>query len=309
MNKKGKKNKSYNVMVVPHNKGTILNFRLPRFILPLSLLSILIILSTAVIFGILFFRSHIRLDEAANLKEENRSQKIQMMILAEKVDYLNNQLANIKRFDHKLRNILNIKVRKDEENPVSGIGGPSPEDLSLLANLDTTHKIVAQRMHYDLENLKVEFSWEEESLQEIYEYLADQKSILTSTPSIRPTSGWLTSGFGYRRSPFTGLKTFHKGVDISAPIGTPIIAPADGVVIFVGRQDNYGKMLVIQHGYGITTRYGHISNTSLKVGNNVKRGYQVATVGNTGRSTGPHLHYEVRLNGIPTDPIKYFLDE
>jgi murein DD-endopeptidase MepM/ murein hydrolase activator NlpD len=109
-------------------------------------------------------------------------------------------------------------------------------------------------------------------------------------------------------SPFTGRRQFHRGLDIASHSGTPIISPADGVVTFTGRKGLMGNMLTLEHGYGMVTRYGHLKKILKKRGERVKRGETIALVGNTGRSTGPHLHYEVRLNGVAVNPTKYFLN-
>jgi len=125
---------------------------------------------------------------------------------------------------------------------------------------------------------------------------------------LRPTNGWISSTFGYRVSPFTGRKEFHRGLDIATREGTPIIAPADGVVTYSDQKWLIGNMITIDHGYGMTTLYGHIKELLKNKGERVKRGQVIALVGNTGRSTGPHVHYEVRLNGVPVNPEKYILD-
>ncbi|MEK7828495.1 MAG: M23 family metallopeptidase, partial [Deltaproteobacteria bacterium] len=114
--------------------------------------------------------------------------------------------------------------------------------------------------------------------------------------------------FGYRISPFTGLRQMHEGLDIANAVGTPVFAPADGIVSKVDRENGLGKTISINHGYGIVTRYGHFSDIYVHVGKRVKRGEKVAAVGNTGRSTGPHLHYEVLVNGINVNPEKYILN-
>jgi murein DD-endopeptidase MepM/ murein hydrolase activator NlpD len=138
--------------------------------------------------------------------------------------------------------------------------------------------------------------------------LEGQVNLLAATPSIRPTTGWVTSRFGYRKSPFTGARTFHSGLDIATRQGTPVVAPADGAITFAGPKGLMGNMLTIRHGHGIVTRYGHLSKIFKKVGAKVKRGDLIAHVGNTGRSTGPHLHYEVLLSGVPVNPARYILN-
>jgi septal ring factor EnvC (AmiA/AmiB activator) len=136
-----------------------------------------------------------------------------------------------------------------------------------------------------------------------------QRSLLATTPSVWPVRGYLSAGFGNRDDPFTGLRDFHPGLDISAPLGTKILAPADGTVIFVGVKGGYGNAITIDHGRGIATHYGHLDAFNVRVGQSVRRGSVLGFVGSTGRSTAPHLHYEVWLNGANQNPLLYILDE
>jgi murein DD-endopeptidase MepM/ murein hydrolase activator NlpD len=136
-----------------------------------------------------------------------------------------------------------------------------------------------------------------------------QALLLSSTPSIFPVRGLMGNGYGWRRDPFTGMRDFHEGLDVVAPVGTKVIAPADGIVTRVGVSGGFGNSVLISHGYGIITRYGHLSASNVRVGQRVKRGDVIATVGTTGRSTGPHLHYEVLVHQRNVDPVKYILEE
>jgi murein DD-endopeptidase MepM/ murein hydrolase activator NlpD len=129
--------------------------------------------------------------------------------------------------------------------------------------------------------------------------------VINATPSLLPIAGWLSSSFGYRRNPYDGSYKLHAGVDIAAEPGTPVRAPADGVVIFAGYREGYGKVIVLDHGYGIRTLFGHNSSVFVGQGSRVKRGETISQVGNTGRSTGPHLHYEIRKNGVPVNPATF----
>jgi murein DD-endopeptidase MepM/ murein hydrolase activator NlpD len=118
----------------------------------------------------------------------------------------------------------------------------------------------------------------------------------------------VTSGFGFRTNPFTGLTQMHEGLDISNRVGTLIVAPAEGIVSDVGKDLVHGNILVVSHGFGMTSRFSHLSRVLVKTGQKVKRGDKIAEVGMTGKTTGPHLHYEVRLNGIPVNPMRYVLN-
>lgn len=148
----------------------------------------------------------------------------------------------------------------------------------------------------------------EQKLHELDQFLLDRDSMLLSTPIRIPTNGWITSYFGPRINPYTGRLKMHEGIDVGAPHGASIYSPADGVVVFAGIKPGFGKHVQIDHGYGIETLYAHSERLHVKSGQQVKRGVLLANVGSTGHSTGPHLHYEVRINGVPVDPF-YFIIE
>jgi murein DD-endopeptidase MepM/ murein hydrolase activator NlpD len=141
------------------------------------------------------------------------------------------------------------------------------------------------------------------------EFYQDQKVLLASTPSIWPVSGYLSASFGNRLDPFTGLKDFHSGIDISTPLGTKVQAPADGLVISAHAQGGYGNALVVDHGFGIQTRYAHLAGFNARPGQRVRRGDVLGFVGSTGKSTAPHLHYEVWVRDQAQNPIQFILDE
>jgi murein DD-endopeptidase MepM/ murein hydrolase activator NlpD len=149
----------------------------------------------------------------------------------------------------------------------------------------------------------------EQGVLQLWDSLSERQSLLSATPSIKPTHGWYTSRFGYRADPYTNRPEMHGGLDMAAPPGTPVYAPADGVVSYVGYEAGYGKLISIDHGYGVVTRYGHNSRVFVEQGQKVHRWDVISAVGNSGRSTGPHLHYEVRIHGIAVDPINYILTE
>lgn len=145
-------------------------------------------------------------------------------------------------------------------------------------------------------------------VHQLDQHLLDKDSFLKSTPTLMPANGNFTSGYGPRMSPYAGRIKMHEGIDIGAPIGTAIIAPADGIITFSGAKPGFGNFVQIDHGYGVETIYGHAATLSVKKGQQVIRGDKIATVGNTGYSTGPHVHYEVRVNGTPVDPLYYALN-
>jgi murein DD-endopeptidase MepM/ murein hydrolase activator NlpD len=140
-------------------------------------------------------------------------------------------------------------------------------------------------------------------------FYRDQKVLLASTPSIWPVRGYLSSKFGNRTDPFTGQPDFHSGIDISTPLGTKVVAPADGVVVTCAEKGAYGRSIIIDHGQGMVTRYGHLASYLVRPGQRVRRGDQIGQVGNTGRSQAPHLHYEVWVRDQAQNPIHFILDE
>ncbi|MCH7869105.1 MAG: M23 family metallopeptidase [Myxococcales bacterium] len=146
------------------------------------------------------------------------------------------------------------------------------------------------------------------SLEELMIQLEDKHSRLTSMPSIWPTRGWLTSRFGPRISPFTGRRQHHAGIDIASATGADIVAPAAGRVVFVGRKGPLGNTVVVEHGFGVRTLFGHAEKIHVKIGQELKRGELLASVGSTGRSTGPHVHYVVEVNGKARNPLDYIFD-
>jgi murein DD-endopeptidase MepM/ murein hydrolase activator NlpD len=195
--------------------------------------------------------------------------------------------------DTKVR--LMTKLAKPVENVSVGIGGP--------VETDPVRELSGVQRQID--DIRQDIDLRRESLEELQGALNDQRSLFAARPKGKPAKGWVTSGFGVRKSPFSDGNKMHCGLDIAARTGTPVLAPADGVVKRVGTAPDYGKMVVIDHGYGYQTLYAHNSKLFVKVGQRVKRGDQIAAIGNTGRSTGSHLHYEVHLNGVPIDPRKF----
>lgn len=164
------------------------------------------------------------------------------------------------------------------------------------------------RFDYKYAQIKDVVSAIEGNIHSLDQFLLDKESFLGSTPTILPADGWITSYFGQRLSPWAGRMKMHEGLDVGAPYGTPVHAPADGIVTFSGEKAGFGKFVQVDHGYGIETIYAHNQSLSVRAGQKVKRGALLSAVGNTGHSTGPHLHYEVRVNGIAVDPLYFILD-
>jgi murein DD-endopeptidase MepM/ murein hydrolase activator NlpD len=243
----------------------------------------------------------------ANQSDEITHQRKQIQEFAEEISALKTMLVDLNNFEKKIRIIANIE-KPDEQDSLFGVGGSIPEDLDAQMPLTQKHNSLLRGMHEQVEQLNLAAINQELSFESLFKYLKDQQNLLASTPAVRPTPGWTTSRFGYRTSPFTNRREFHKGYDIANRLGTPIAATADGVVSYTGPKGSLGNMVVIDHGHGMVTRYGHCHKILVKRGDVVKRGDTIALMGNSGRSTGSHVHYEVHLNGLPVNPEKYILD-
>ena len=243
----------------------------------------------------------------AQLKDKNDLQKREILYLSRRIDRITNKLGDLNKFDQKLRVMVNLETSMDNDK-LQGVGGPDPGLSDTKKMLEQSHQEMIRSMHKSLDDLDSDIAISEQNRAELLDFLQSQKIRLASTPSIWPTKGWLSSRFGYRISPFTGQREFHRGIDISTRIGAPVIAPADGIVSKVGWDRGYGNNIVIKHGYGIETRYAHLKKALVKKGQPVRRGETIGLVGNSGRSTGPHLHYEVHLNRMPVNPFRYILN-
>jgi murein DD-endopeptidase MepM/ murein hydrolase activator NlpD len=229
-------------------------------------------------YGLTQQAAHFRTDfENQRLRAENEQQRQQLNALTNRVEAV----------EDTSRKLAEKSGVVSEESTLPGTGGPAlPLDANSLATLEA-------KMNQLERNIKA------------YEDVLRERGY---TPSVWPVVGKLESGFGGRRNPFGGSSyEFHTGQDIDAQSGDPVVAGATGTVTFVGWQNGYGQLVVIDHGGGLTTRYGHLSHTDVAQGQKVERAQFIGRVGSTGRSTGPHLHYEIRINDEPVNPLQYLL--
>ena len=230
------------------------------------------------------------LAENNSFRSENHNYRIQTAQLGEKIDFLETT-------SHKLMNVAGMNA----EDAVGGVGGFSKDSFSnpslpangTLKSIDTYNKSVGLI---------------EDRFRALDEFLSEKALIEGVWPAFLPVKGYVTSGMGRRENPFNGAYTEnHTGLDISAPFGSPVYAPADGVVIFAGVREGYGKMIVLDHKFGVASRYGHMSKIGVEVGQRILRSDILGYVGTSGRTTGPHLHYELWLNNRPVNPQKWIV--
>ena len=299
--------KKTTLFFVPEGTNKVKQFRFPRFF-PLFFDLFFLSFSALFVWIINDYQAiKVQLPRLAQLEKENRLKEEQFILMAKRIDQVSQRMCELKEFDRKLKVMVNLETGENNAQ-MGGVGGSDPTSSNPAHTMAKSHKELVLSMHRSLDNLDNEVALGEQNKAELHKFLEQQKTLLASTPSIWPTRGWVTSRFGYRTSPFTSRREFHKGVDISARKNAPIVAPADGIATGIEWHNGYGRVLTIKHGYGVVTRYAHLQKALVKQGQYVKRGETVALVGNSGRTTGSHLHYEVHLNGVPINPLRYILN-
>lgn len=339
MKKDNSTKKQLTFFIVSNDSGETRKIVLPAVWVKTSLLLIGILMLTLIAGSIDYVGLLAQTMENKRLLAENSQLTKQFQVVEGKLQALETSLERVKTFTTKLKLITNIDgedramklamgAKPPANQPVEEFDQPmeqrgkvselekEDQEFATKPPMDEQRGELALSEHKDYASLAIridqsikESQLREQSVLDLWESLSERQSLLTSTPNIRPAKGWFTSRFGYRVSPFTGRSSLHAGLDIAAAPGSPVYAPADGVVTYAGYDESYGKMVTIDHGYGVSTRFGHTSQIYVQVGQKITRWDVIASVGNTGRSTGPHLHYEVRVNGVPRDPSLYILDE
>ena len=280
------------IIFVPHARAKFRKLKVSHRLLfsIVSLVSSSLCLST--FFSVQYFTSLSQTHELTKLRHENRELQTANEQFSKSVESLRTQLRTVDDRTRKLAIIAGINTL--DESSQGGVGGLRPADLGDNPYRDDLDKMAfrSHRLEKDLSLLEKKF--------------VEQAQLLSSTPSIAPVRGILTDGFGGRSDPFTGEPGTHNAIDISSAVGQAVRAPADGIVVKAEWANGYGNVIYLAHPFsGYSTRYGHLSNFAVNPGQHVKRGDIIAYVGSTGRSTGPHLHYEVRVNNNPVNPLEY----
>ena len=288
-------NRHSTIIFVPHARAKFRKLKVSHRLL-ISIISVVtssLCLST--FFSIQYFNSLSQNYELSKLRRENHELQSANEQFSKSVESLRTQLRTVEDKTRKLAIIAGISTL--DETSQGGVGGLAPSnELGTNPYRDDVDKMSfrSRRLEKDLSVLEQKF--------------VAQSQLLSCTPSIAPVRGILTDGFGGRSDPFTGEQGTHNAVDISSAVGQAVRAPADGIVVKAEWANGYGNVIYIAHGYGFSTRYGHLSGYAVKPGQRVQRGDVIGYVGSTGRSTGPHLHYEVRLNNNPVNPLEYILN-
>jgi hypothetical protein len=297
----------WTILLVPNGAAPSKVLEVSRGLLRLAGTVGVLLFVSAVLVGYATMSRRLDLSRTAALEAENARLMREIGDLSGKLDHLSDTIAQISRRDARIRVLANLEPI-DPQVQAAGIGGPAGDTPDSSGSSPALRHAAGVRV--DLNALIRRANLLASSFDAAADSLASHKERLAATPSIMPTQGWLTSAFSAMRShPVLHVARPHEGIDVSAPMGTPIEAPAAGVVRSAGWEAGYGHTIEIDHGYGIVTRFAHASRLLVRKGERVSRGEKIALVGNSGLATGPHLHYEVHVGGRPVNPLRYVMPE
>jgi len=297
--RKREKRRTLTVVIVPEGGERVRQFFLPIRLIWATGFALACLMGLTVYLMCASQSLAARVDRMRHLEEINRQQAEEISRLQEKAQAVDERLRELDRLETQVRELVGLPPRSRSQAQVSR-GSPAgrpplPEEgMQLLAATDT-----------DLDQLTARIEQEKERLDVLRRDVQARKAYLAALPTAWPVHGRITSAFGSRRSPFGHYREFHDGLDIAAPYGTRIRAAGAGVVTFTGYLAGYGRTITIDHGYGLVTRYCHLSGILVKPGQEVSRGQVIGRVGSSGRSTGPHLHFMVLAGGTPVNPMRY----
>lgn len=289
----------YTFIIVPNASSRLHKLRLPVQVMYILAAIGVISFFVAVGLGFSFTKMAFKVSDYNTLQAENTELKVEKKNLEVSTKKLSTKLSDLETLSAKLTAL----IENDEflkKRAKGGVGGTKTDYR--------TADILKEISDLDIKSLKNRANDLETNLNLLQQKAEKRAMVQRYTPTIWPLKGRIGSGFGIRQDPFGADSESHLGLDIQGMFGTPVHAPADGVVIFAGRKSDYGNLIIIDHGNGVTTRLGHLSRFRAKLGRAVTKGEVVGYVGMTGRTTGPHLHYEVRMNDRPVNPRKYLPD-
>lgn len=295
--------KLFSLIIVPHHKGKSKTISLSKKALKVLIGISVFLFIILVVFLVDYFTLNVTRQKYKELLRGNLKQK---ETIARYEDSFNELQATIEQFRNYVKK-LNIMAGLKSPDILKevGIGGGDADSGQLENSTESPQNTNLGQ----LKDISQEAEGIEKNLNTLVQLFEDQSLKLASTPTIRPTAGWVTSAFGWRNDPFTGKRTFHYGIDIATHYGNPVVATADGIVIQLKREKIGGRTILISHRGGYTTVYCHLSKFLVKPGQRVKRRDIIGEIGKTGKALGPHVHYEVRINGKTVNPYYYLLEE
>ena len=301
--------KKYSLIIIPDTRAKVWRREISRKKIEAALAScaVIVLMLTGSVLGFAHYRTGYIATESIRL--ENAKFAEERSELLTKLANLEQVVDRTERFAARVENTLGLNPDEMQK----GIGPLTESDLTAPASVEKfnaldyngENKFAFANLDMTMEEIESTASEVEGRLHTVYELQQDRLTYWASMPSIWPTKGWVTSGFGHRRRPIRGGTSFHKGIDIAARPGTPILSPGDGVVTFSGYKRGLGRTVMVDHGYGVVSVYGHNTKNYVKEGDRIRRGEILGTVGRTGLATGSHLHYQINVDGVPVDPMRY----
>ncbi|MEM9595077.1 MAG: peptidoglycan DD-metalloendopeptidase family protein [Acidobacteriota bacterium] len=302
--------KQHTIIFVPHARAKFRKWRVSTFQVCLIAGTLTALTVGGVLAAVLYLDNSFDRSQLGNIQQENADLREVNQRFETSIRDLEGQLKDYQERIHKLAIVAGVAELSPATEP--GIGGAHPRNVSVPGDGYEggfgPKNLEEGGLQGDLKTLRSSLESLGDHMEILQDRFDERHLMMSSTPTIAPAKGIFTSGFGYRRDPFTGGRAFHQGIDIAAPHGHDIYAPGDGIVTKAGRERGYGITVYLSHGYGLTTRYGHLSGVNVEVGQEVRRGDVIGFLGSTGRSTGNHLHYEVRVDGRAVNPLGYILD-
>ena len=318
--------KQYTVLVFSQQAARVKKFILSPLALKVAVTALVLLLSVSgyLVYDYVSYQKKIL--DVRELRSELNSQQVEIQSFLEKISLLEEQLSRLKLVEEQVKKDFREVQDLKKEKKVKKLSPPPGQSqktsqLSLASEpkqqpahfrgeevtiLEKERPRLVSRLHMELIELSKEVFQREQTLKELREFLQAQKSVLLSIPSLWPVIGRISSTFGETRlNSSSGGTRPHMGVDICAPTGTAIMAPAEGIVMIAGREAEYGRLVCLDHGHGFTTMFGHLNEIQVKIGDRIQAGQVLGTVGTSGNTTGPHLHYEVRIYGQPVNPYSY----
>jgi murein DD-endopeptidase MepM/ murein hydrolase activator NlpD len=318
--------KQYTVLVFSQQAARVKKFILSPLALKVAVTALVLLLTVSgyLVYDYVSYQKKVL--DLKELRSELNSQQVEIQSFLEKISLLEEQLGRLKLVEEQVKKDFREVQDLKKEKKVKKLSPPpgQPQKTSQLTQaiepkqqpahlkgeevsiLEKERPRLVSRLHMELMELSKEAFQREQTLKELREFLQAQKSVLLSIPSLWPVIGRISSAFGETRlSSSSGGTRPHMGVDICAPSGTPVMAPAEGIVIFAGWEAEYGRLVCLDHGHGFTTMFGHLKEIQVKAGGRIQAGQVLGTVGTSGNTTGPHLHYEVRIYGQPANPYSY----
>ena len=298
-----------NIIIQKESEDNVRQWHLNREQYIAMVSAIAILLGAFIFISAEYLGNHLYEKRLHKIKNNYVSITKNLQILKERLNEIDENVNQIEEKDLAIRSYAGMP-EIDQEIRKLGIGGRSIESAKTFDNFAPVINKELATLELDVEKLSREVKLELNSYSSIYEKVQEDIRRIAMIPSIRPVEeGYLNSTFGYRNDPIDNVKRFHQGQDITVKTGTPIYAPADGIVKRAYYAGGFGNHIKLQHGAGYTTLYAHLSKIKVKHGQKVKRGDIIGLTGNTGRSTAPHLHYEIHHNGKPQNPLDYFFSD